>query len=149
MKLAPLKLLRKQENKIKNKKIDESHSRLFMIELTDQNFAEKIQAGDKPVLVDFYALWCTPCVILTPILEKIADEYKERMVFAKANLDAVPITAQKYGIDRIPAVILFNGGKPISGFIGVRSESMIKEWLERTLKDNSNAQNKNRNPEIN
>ena len=106
-----------------------------MTELTDQNFAQMLQTGDKPTVVDFWAEWCTPCLVLTPILEKLADEYKDRLTFAKANLDAVPITAQKYGIDRIPAVILFNGGKPVSGFIGVRPEPVIKEWLEQVLKN--------------
>lgn len=109
-----------------------------MPELTDQNFEEEIKKAEKPVLIDFWASWCQPCLVLAPILEKLAEEYKEKLILAKVNLDAAPITAQKYSIDRIPTVILFNGGKPISGFIGVRPEPVIREWLENTLKENKN-----------
>jgi len=102
--------------------------------LTDENFEKEIQNSQKPILVDFWAIWCTPCGILTPILEKIAEEFKEKIIFAKANLEETPLVAQKFGIDRIPTVILFKEGKPISGFIGVRPEPEIKEWIEKNLK---------------
>jgi len=104
-----------------------------MLNLTDQNFEEEIQKADKPVLVDFWAEWCTPCLVLSPILEKLAEEYKDKFVLAKVNLDTAPLTAQKYGIEQIPTVILFKNGKPISGFIGVRPEPVIKNWLEQNL----------------
>ena len=102
--------------------------------LTDENFEKDIQSSQKPILVDFWASWCFPCTMLTPVLEKIAVEFQEKINFAKANLDEVPIAAQKFGVDKIPTVILLKEGKPISGFVGVRSESIIKEWLEENLK---------------
>ncbi|MCK4473808.1 thioredoxin [Candidatus Parcubacteria bacterium] len=102
--------------------------------LTDENFEKEISNADKPVLVDFWAEWCAPCLALGPILEKIAEEYKEKIILAKVNLDVAPIVAQKYKIDRIPFVILFNEGKPKSGFVGIRPEPIIKEWLEDMLK---------------
>ncbi|MBU4204617.1 thioredoxin, partial [Patescibacteria group bacterium] len=102
--------------------------------LTDENFEKEIQSIDKPVLVDFFATWCGPCTTLDPILEKIADDLKDEIVLVRVELDNIPITAQKFGIDRIPAVVLFRGGKPISGFIGLRTEEFIKEWLEKTIK---------------
>ena len=104
-----------------------------MITLTDENFEEEIRKADKPVLVDFWAQWCMPCSVLGPILEKLAEEYKEKMILAKVDLDAAPLTAQKYRIEQIPTVILFKEGKPISGFIGVRPEPIIKNWLEENL----------------
>jgi len=107
-----------------------------MLILTDENFEKEISASPKPILVDFYTFWCAPCTILTPILEKLVGEFKEKIIFAKVNLDTAPLAAQKYGVDRIPTVILFNGGKPISGFVGVRSEPEIRKWLEENLKDN-------------
>ena len=107
-----------------------------MLILTDENFEREILNAQKPVLVDFYTSWCSPCTLLSPILEKIAEEYKDKFIFAKVNLDSVPITAQKYGIDRIPTIILFKEGKPVSGFVGVRPEAEIRKWLEENLKNN-------------
>ena len=114
-----------------------------MIILTDENFEEMISKADKPVLVDFWASWCSPCLVLGSILEKIAEEYKDKFVLAKVNLDEARIITQKFGIDRIPTVVLFKNGKPISGFIGVRPEPAIKEWLEKMLGEgNSNEESK-------
>jgi len=76
---------------------------------------------------------CAPCFLLSPILEKLANDYGEKVIFAKANLDTVPLAAQKYGINMAPTVILFKEGKPISGFIGARPEDEIRKWLEDLL----------------
>ncbi len=103
-----------------------------MLELTDQNFEKTVQNSQKPVLVDFWALWCNPCSILSPILEKIEKEYKDKIILAKVNLDASPLTAQKFKVEQIPTVILFKYGMPISGFVGVKPESAIKEWLGKS-----------------
>ena len=106
-----------------------------MLELTDENFEKEISNAKKPVLVDFFAIWCPPCSILSPILEKIEEEFKEKVIFAKVNVDAAPKTSQKYGINPIPTVILFKGGKPISEFIGARPENEIREWLKDNLEN--------------
>ncbi|XOB41549.1 MAG: thioredoxin [Candidatus Nealsonbacteria bacterium] len=106
-----------------------------MITLTDENFEKEITKSDKPVLVDFWALWCSPCFVLTPILEKLAEEYKDKFILAKVNLDYAPIAAQKYRIDRIPAVVLFKNGKPVSGFIGVKPEPVVKDIISQMLED--------------
>ena len=106
-----------------------------MITLTDENFEKEIQAADKPVVVDFMASWCSPCFVLGPILEKLAEEYKDKFILAKVSLEAAPITAQKFGVDRIPMVVLFNGGKPIGGFIGLRPEQVVRELLDKMLED--------------
>ena len=98
--------------------------------LTDENFESEITKLEKPVLVDFFATWCEPCSVLAPILEKIAEEFKDKIVLLKANLDDIPQTAQKFGIDRIPTVIIFKGGKAASGFIGLKSEADTREWLK-------------------
>jgi len=105
-----------------------------MLELTDENFEKEIQASQKPVLVDFWMFGCPPCQIISPILEKLANEFEEKIILAKINLDAVPQTCQKYGINVAPTVILFKEGKPVSGFIGARSENEIRSWLEENLK---------------
>lgn len=104
--------------------------------LTDENFEKEIQKSTKPMLVDFWAAWCSPCTLLTPILDKLAEdvELSERFILVKVNVDEAPIISQKFGIDKIPTVILFKGEKPICGFIGLRSEDEIKKWLEENLK---------------
>ena len=104
-----------------------------MIELTDQNFEEIISKSEKPILVDYWANWCNPCHILGSILEKLAEEFKENIIFAKANVEEIPKISQKFGIDRIPTVILFKEGKPVSGFFGVRPEETIRDWLKENL----------------
>lgn len=104
-----------------------------MIYLTDENFENEIQNAQKPVLVDFFALWCPPCSVLTPVLEKLEKEFEGKIIFAKVNVDAAPKTSQKYGINPIPTVILFKEGKPADGFVGVQPEENIREWLNKNL----------------
>lgn len=105
-----------------------------MINLTDDNFEKEIQDSKKPVLVDFFAEWCPPCQILSPILEKLEKECAEKIVFAKINVDMAPKISQKLRINPIPTVILFKDGKPISGFVGLKPEAEILKWLEDLLK---------------
>ncbi|MFA5877761.1 MAG: thioredoxin [Candidatus Staskawiczbacteria bacterium] len=102
--------------------------------ITDENFDREIQSSGQFVLVDFFATWCGPCSVFAPILEKVAEDLKGKIVLIKAELDNIPITAQKFGIDRIPAVILFKDGKPVSGLVGLRTEDFIKEWVENIIK---------------
>ena len=112
-----------------------------MITLTDENFEKEIREVDKPILVDFWTQWCSPCLILGPILEKLSEEYQDKFILAKVNLDEAPLTAQKFGIEQIPTVVLFKNGKPVSGFIGVRPEQAIKEFLNEALKGDSKTKN--------
>ena len=106
-----------------------------MLRLTDENSEKEIQNADKPVVVDFWAPWCQPCFVLTPILEKVAEEFKGKFILAKVNLQEGQGIAQRLGIDRIPIVVLFKKGKPISGFIGARPEPVVRELLDKMLKD--------------
>ncbi len=110
-----------------------------MIEITDENFEKIIKDSEKPVLVDFFTSWCAPCSILAPILEKLAEDLKEKFILIKVNLDNVPLTAQKIGIEKIPTVIIFREGKPVSGFVGLRPEQSIREWLEKILKEDKTS----------
>lgn len=103
--------------------------------LNDNNFDSEINGKDLPVLVDFFASWCEPCSMIAPILENVGQEFAGQIILLKANLDASPLTAQKFGINQIPTVVLFNAGVPVSGFIGVRPKEIIKEWLTGALKE--------------
>ena len=104
-----------------------------MLILTDENFKKEIESASKPILVDFWSGNCMPCLMLAPLLEKLAEEYKDKAIFAKLNVDQSPITASQYEIDRIPIVLLFKESKLISGFMGVQPEEIIREWLDKNL----------------
>ena len=106
----------------------------MILNLTDENFEKEISNAKKPVLVDFWMVGCVPCSLISPILEKLANDYEEKIILAKVSLDTAPLTAQKYGINVAPTVILFKEGKLISGFIGIRPENEIRKWLEENLK---------------
>jgi len=101
--------------------------------LTDENFEKEIVRTDKMALVDFYATWCEPCLALAPILEKLEKEFEKKVVLLKANVDDNQINAGKFQVDRIPMVVLFKDGKPVSNFTGFIPEATIREWLEKYL----------------
>ena len=105
--------------------------------LTDENFEKEVKGTDKLVLVDFFATWCEPCTMLAPILEKVAEELKEKLVLMKVNVDDTPKISGNLGIEKIPTVVLFKNGNPISGFVGMAPEASIKEWITTAEKESS------------
>ncbi len=84
----------------------------------------------KPVLTDFFATWCGPCRMQTPILERLSKSGKISTKITKLNTDENPETAQKFGINSIPTLILFNNGSEIERFIGVQPENILLEKLK-------------------
>ena len=105
------------------------------MKLTDANFEEAINSTDKFILVDFFATWCGPCSVLGPILEKVADHFKNNVVLFKINVDDFPITSQKFEVEKIPTVFLFKNGKPINSFVGLIPENSIKDWISNIIKE--------------
>jgi len=105
------------------------------IEVTDANFQKEVieKSSETPVLVDFWASWCGPCMMLSPTLEKIAKEYGDKLILAKASTDENHSIASKFGIMSIPAVKLFKDGKVVDEFIGVQPEATIRQWLGQKL----------------
>jgi len=98
--------------------------------LTDQNFDETIKSHDL-VLVDFWAEWCGPCRMVSPILDEIAEE--NNLWIGKLNIDENPIKPAEYSVSSIPNMILFKGGKPVKTIIGARPKHILlkelSEWL--------------------
>lgn len=106
-----------------------------MTTLTDANFDKEILSYDKPVVVDFFATWCGPCTVLGPVLEKVVEGFGGKVALLKADVNTIPLTSEKFEVDRIPMVVMFNKGKPVSNFIGLREESFIKTWIEESIKN--------------
>src|SRR5450631_2824905 len=95
---------------------------------TDGNFEAQVLKADKPVLVDFWAVWCGPCRMQGPIVEEIAKEYAGKAVVGKMNVDEQPAVPQQYGIMSIPTLMIFQKGQMVKQFIGVQSkETLTKE----------------------
>ncbi len=98
-------------------------------QVKDENFdADVLKAGGF-VLVDFWAEWCNPCNQLSPILEELAEEMKDKLTIAKVNIDDNPETPTKYGVRGIPTLILFKGGQPIATKVGSLPKSQLKDWI--------------------
>lgn len=98
--------------------------------LNDANFEEEVLKSEVPVLVDFWAVWCGPCKILSPIVEEVAKEMEGKPVkVTKMDVDANPETAAKYGIMSIPTLMIFKGGKVVEQLVGVQAKDKLIEKL--------------------
>ncbi len=108
-----------------------------IIEVNDNDFQEKVLDMSKkiPVVVDFWATWCAPCLMLGPRLEKLANEYNGKFILAKMNVEDNPNASRTFMIRSIPAVKMFKDGKVAAEFIGMKAEEDVKQWLKTSLGD--------------
>ena len=97
--------------------------------IDQNNFEEKVTRSDAPVLVDFWASWCGPCRMLSPIVEQLAEEHPE-ISFGKVNVDEVPELAQQFQVSAIPTLVLFKDGKAVDMSVGVRSKDDLEEFIK-------------------
>jgi len=102
------------------------------MEITEQEFNEIINNSHNLVVVDYYAEWCMPCLMLAPIIEEIADSMKE-VKFTKINIDDNPELAKKYNISSIPCLIIFKEGKEVDRIVGAQTYEKIEEKIEKWL----------------
>jgi thioredoxin 1 len=103
------------------------------VAITDSNFDQKVLKADKPVLVDFWATWCRPCLMVAPIVEELAKEYDGRVKFVKVDVDQNPKTATKYKVMSIPTLLVFKKGQPVSHLVGFRPKNELKRILDTAL----------------
>lgn len=103
------------------------------LNFTDQNFEGEVLRSEIPVLVDFWAPWCAPCRIVSPIVEELAKEYEGKLKVGKLNVDDNPANAQTFGVMSIPTVILFKGGKPGKVIIGAQSKDNYKKSIDELI----------------
>jgi thioredoxin 1 len=103
-----------------------------LITATDQDFSALI-AGDTPVLVDFWAEWCSPCRMIAPVVEKIATDHGDKITVAKLNVDENPQTAMQYEVMSIPTLIVYQGGNEKKRIVGARPEASILSEIDEFL----------------
>ena len=100
------------------------------IQFTSNNFDQDVLNSDKPVLVDFWAEWCGPCKMLSPVIDELANEYAGKISIGKLNVDENSDIASNYGIRSIPCLLFFNKGKVEKQIMGAVSKAEISETLD-------------------
>ena len=103
---------------------------MLEVEITNQNFEEEVLKSEIPVLVDFFATWCGPCKMLSPIISEIAEEYQGKNKVGKVNVDEQTQLAIKFQVASIPTLILFKNGNPVKSSVGFHSKSELEEMLK-------------------
>ncbi len=104
-----------------------------IVYVNDSDFESKVLKADKPVLVDFWAEWCGPCKMIAPILDELAEEYGDKLIIAKMDVDQNRQTPMQYSIRGIPTLILFKDGTLADTKVGAVSKSQLKSFIDAQL----------------
>ncbi len=97
------------------------------------NFQKEVIDSDLPVMIDFYADWCGPCKMITPIIDRLAKDYKDRIKIFKLDVEKAPDIAKRYRVSSIPLVMFFKGGEKVDHFVGTRTKEEIMEYIEEYI----------------
>ncbi len=103
------------------------------LEITDSNFEEHVLQADKPVVLDFWAEWCGPCRMVGPIVSELAEEYKDKVIVGKVDVDSNPDVAMKYGIRNIPTILFFKDGEVADKQVGAVPKNVLAGKIESLL----------------
>ena len=104
-----------------------------ILEVEDSSFDSEVLQSDKPVLVDFWAPWCGPCKAIGPVVEELANDFGDKIKFAKCNVDDNPVTPGKYGIKAIPTLIFFKEGSVVDQITGMVAKSRLESSINNLL----------------
>tara|TARA_Y100001968_G_C19157386_1_gene619098 strand:+ start:307 stop:639 length:333 start_codon:yes stop_codon:yes gene_type:complete len=105
----------------------------FTKDVNEDDFDSMVINSNKPVLVDFWAEWCGPCKMLTPTIDAISEEYNDKSVIVKVNVDEAPAIATKYGIRSIPSLLFFNNGEVVEQKVGAVSKDELTAVLDKLI----------------
>ncbi len=103
------------------------------VPVDDGSFEQVVLKAEKPVLVDFWATWCKPCVMVAPIVDELAEEFEGRVDFVKIDIDRNPKTPARYSVRSIPTLLVFKNGEPVAHMVGLRPKGELKKNLESAL----------------
>ncbi len=107
----------------------------YVQDVTDGSFEQDVLKSETPVLVDFWAPWCGPCRVLAPTVEAVAEQYAGDARVVKLNVDDSPAITQRYDIQGIPTLILFQGGEEKERIVGASSKETISRMIDKALSD--------------
>lgn len=103
------------------------------ITFTDQNFEAEVIKSETPVLVDFWAAWCGPCKIVSPVIDELASEYGGKLKVGKLNVDENQTSSMKFSVMSIPTIMLFKNGQPVKAVIGAQPKENFKKAIDEVL----------------
>ena len=107
----------------------------MVIELEEENFKKEVENSKIPVIMDFFADWCSPCQMMKPVFEKISKNYNGKLKFAKVNTEISPELAERFEIQGIPCLVITKKGKEVDRIVGFMSEDSLKNKIDEILKE--------------
>lgn len=105
----------------------------MVLELTSKNFSEEVLHSKIPVIIDFWASWCSPCLRMAPVFEDLSKDYHEKLKFGKLSVDDFPDITEQYEVTGIPCLVLVHKGKEIDRIVGFQQKSELKEQIDAVL----------------